>query len=266
MARISIDDSLRDDPRFISCCVALNSKIKALGWWVELATVAQAYWKQNMSLIPEQVYNWNKFPKCFVESSLVEKRGAGYYLRGSERNFAWIFAQVENGKKGGRPSQVIENKENTLTHGLTHEEPTANLISSSSSISIINNTYTNTSEIFSDDAKSLVKRLKELMLENNPKARLPESDNRWLKSADLLLKKDKYGLSEALSILEWSQNDDFWRMNILSMPTFREKINRLKIQHDSETGNTKEYKQAEKSIDEMNNYFQEIDNGKILAN
>jgi hypothetical protein len=264
MASITIYDSLKDDPRFISCCVSLKSRQKAIGYWYEIALLAQSYWKQSKSLIPFDVYAWNKFPKCFQESGIVEKLDAGYYLKGSEQFFAWILSCVENGKKGGRPLQAIGNIEEAETHGVTQRKPTSKPSSSSSSSN--NNTYKNTIHEFSDDAVLLVKRLKELMLGNNPRARLPENDSKWLKSADLLLKKDKYDLSEAMSILEWSQQNEFWRMNILSMTTFREKINRLKIQHDTETGNTKEDKYAEKVLDEINNYFAEVDNGQVLAN
>lgn len=162
MSRINIEDCLLEDSRFISCCVKLKSKEKTIGHWVLIAKLAQSYWKINKSLIPYPVYEWNKFPTCFVESGLVEKRIDGYYLRGSEKYFAWILSQVQNGKMGGRPVfcekkdeiyknsdtsqkkeqalQVVETKDIRLTHGLTHEEPTANLPSPSPTPTQIQNT------------------------------------------------------------------------------------------------------------------------------
>lgn len=85
-------------------------------------------------------------------------------------------------------------------------------------------------EKFSDDAIFLVSELKRLMLANNDKAKLPKNNAAWLKSASLLLGADGYGKDEAVAILKWSQENDFWKSNILSMPKFREKIGALKLQ------------------------------------
>lgn len=136
MARIDIEDSLFTNARFIKLCVLLKSEIKAIGYFVKVARVAQSYWKHDNGLIPEDVYIFNKFPKELVDSTLVVKRDNGYYLHGSERSFAWISSKVKNGKKGGRPLQPIEIIEDTITYVETYAKATNNPISTSISTSI----------------------------------------------------------------------------------------------------------------------------------
>jgi hypothetical protein len=44
------------------------------------------------------------------------------------------------------------------------------------------------------------------------------------------LRLDKRPLEEAIKVLDWATQDEFWRPNILSMPTFREKYDTLRGQ------------------------------------
>lgn len=59
--------------------------------------------------------------------------------------------------------------------------------------------------------------------------KIPASLTAWRKSARLLLDKDHRNLDEALAVLEWSQHDEFWSSNILSMPKFREQYDKLRL-------------------------------------
>ncbi len=49
----------------------------------------------------------------------------------------------------------------------------------------------------------------------------------WAREADRIYNIDKHGWEEIFSLLEWSQVDEFWKSNILSMKKFREKWNIL---------------------------------------
>lgn len=46
-------------------------------------------------------------------------------------------------------------------------------------------------------------------------------------SFDLLLRKDGKGIEEVLDVLDWALEDEFWRDNVLSAATFREKYSTL---------------------------------------
>ena len=73
--------------------------------------------------------------------------------------------------------------------------------------------------------------LRNLILDNDPKAPVPmpgyKSLKAWNRDADLLLRKDKRPLDEAVKLLRWCQDSDFWRGNILSMGKFRKQYTQL---------------------------------------
>jgi len=89
-----------------------------------------------------------------------------------------------------------------------------------------------------EDIDSLCNLLADL-IERNGSDR-PTVGKAWLDAARLLLdgngrdKKPK-PFGELESVLRWSQNDSFWKSNILSMPTFREKYDQLRLQRDRGT-------------------------------
>jgi hypothetical protein len=76
---------------------------------------------------------------------------------------------------------------------------------------------------------ALCRRLGELIVCNDPKAKPPTYSKRWLDAARLLVDSDGRHFEEALAVLEWSQADEFWKTNILSMPTFRKQYPRLRM-------------------------------------
>lgn len=104
MARINIEDSLFNDPRFEVVCSQIG-KVQAIGYFVLIVKMAQRYWVEG-SIIPKPIFELAKFPKEFVAVELVIEKEDGFYLRGSEESFAWIVAKSKNGKKGGRPKVI----------------------------------------------------------------------------------------------------------------------------------------------------------------
>jgi hypothetical protein len=73
-------------------------------------------------------------------------------------------------------------------------------------------------------------RLAELMLENDPKAKPKPSSVGWMDAAEKLMRIDERHFEECMAVLEWSQRDEFWKGNVLSMPKFREKYPTLRAQ------------------------------------
>jgi hypothetical protein len=61
-----------------------------------------------------------------------------------------------------------------------------------------------------------------------------------------MLDRDERTESEIHGAIEWSQADEFWRSNVLSMPTLREKYDQLRLQAQrrpgSSTSRTEEWK------------------------
>ena len=70
-----------------------------------------------------------------------------------------------------------------------------------------------------------------LMRERDPKAKIPKTAaawKRWQDAARLLIDSDERHFEEAEQVLRFSQADEFWKTNILSMPKFREKYDQLR--------------------------------------
>ncbi len=83
-------------------------------------------------------------------------------------------------------------------------------------------------------AKILAKKLFEKILINNPnfKYTKPELEG-WIKDFDLMLRRDNRDFEEAKELIDFCQDDNFWRANILSGAKFREKYDQLKLKKTS---------------------------------
>jgi len=79
----------------------------------------------------------------------------------------------------------------------------------------------------SDNSKKFAELLKSLILKNNPKAKIPESLNDWIKEFDHMLTIDKRTPEEIENVMEFSQKDDFWYTNILSAGSLRKHFDQL---------------------------------------
>ncbi len=82
------------------------------------------------------------------------------------------------------------------------------------------------------DVEALCKRLAELMIRNECKP--PEIKQAWYDEARRLLDLDKRPFDKAMALLEWSQNDQFWKANIHSMPKFRAQYDQLRQKANAE--------------------------------
>jgi hypothetical protein len=81
------------------------------------------------------------------------------------------------------------------------------------------------------DVDALCMLLAALMRERDPKVKIPQTASawkRWQDAARLLIDADERHFEEAEQVLRFSQADEFWKTNILSMPTFREKYDKLR--------------------------------------
>jgi len=120
MARVNVDDTLFKDERFRFISRKIGDKL-ALGDWLTIVVTAQKYWVDN-KLIPKNIWAIGEHDESFVSSGLVVERDDGFYLCGSEEQFAWILSCRENGKKGGRRKK--EPKKNPqVSDGLAGGKP-----------------------------------------------------------------------------------------------------------------------------------------------
>lgn len=87
-------------------------------------------------------------------------------------------------------------------------------------------------EGFHQDADRLCDLLADLVHANGSKR--PNVTARWRDAARLLLTADGptddgWDFEKAETIVRWCQADEFWRANVLSMPTLREKFDQLRL-------------------------------------
>lgn len=68
-------------------------------------------------------------------------------------------------------------------------------------------------------------------------ANRPTIGKTWLDAARLMLDTDKRDFQQALRLIDWCQSDAFWKANVLSMPTFREKYDQLLLKAKASTQN-----------------------------
>jgi hypothetical protein len=78
-----------------------------------------------------------------------------------------------------------------------------------------------------DDLMGLCLRLQKWIVENGSKE--PEIGAGWISAARLMVDKDGRSVESAARLIDWCQQDPFWRANILSMRTFREKYDKLRL-------------------------------------
>jgi DNA-binding transcriptional ArsR family regulator len=78
------------------------------------------------------------------------------------------------------------------------------------------------------DVEKICNHLADRIVENGSKR--PTITAKWLTDARLLLDKDGRTVEQVIRAIDWCQNDAFWRANIRSMPTLREKYDTLRLQ------------------------------------
>ena len=88
---------------------------------------------------------------------------------------------------------------------------------------------------FSDDAIEieLACELYNLILLNNETYKKPNLQT-WAKHIDLMIRVDKRNTRDISTVIKWSQQDTFWKTNILSTTKLREKYDQLTVKMKSE--------------------------------
>lgn len=60
--------------------------------------------------------------------------------------------------------------------------------------------------------------------------RTPRVTKQWRDSARLMIDRDNIQVRDILACITWVENHDFWRTNVLSLPTLRKQYDRLSLQ------------------------------------
>ena len=103
MARLNVEDDLFLDPRFKRLVVRLGSERMAMGLLIEFLFVAQKYWGESRSLIPNEVFDVMD-AEVLVEVKLAIREDGGIYAKGAKDHFEWYALKKEAGVVGGQKS------------------------------------------------------------------------------------------------------------------------------------------------------------------
>ena len=82
----------------------------------------------------------------------------------------------------------------------------------------------------------LTNLLKDLILQNDPKAKVPEDITKWVGSIEKLERIDKRTPEEIEAVIRWCQEDDFWQANILSTKKLRKQFPQLMLKRRQNFG------------------------------
>ena len=85
---------------------------------------------------------------------------------------------------------------------------------------------------YSQEQMELAQHLKKCMLENKPNMKLSSSLGQWANTIRLMIERDARDSKRIAAVIDWCQKDKFWKTNVLSADTLREKFDRLELQMD----------------------------------
>lgn len=78
-----------------------------------------------------------------------------------------------------------------------------------------------------EDVDSICRHLADRIEANGSKR--PTVTARWRDAARLMLDRDGKTTDQIIRAIDWCQDDDFWRANVMSMPKLREKYDQLRL-------------------------------------
>jgi hypothetical protein len=107
-----------------------------------------------------------------------------------------------------------------------------------------------------DDADRLCEHLADKIEANG--SRRPAVNAKWRDAARLLIDKDGRTEEQVHAAIDWCQQDEFWRANILSMPKLREKYDQLRMHAMRGRSSSA---QPNSNIDVVARFMQRVGNG-----
>lgn len=134
--------------------------------------------------------------------------------------------------------QGISEKTNAPISEKTKEE----LNNTSTNITSINKDSRNSANAKYDDNSpymKLAKRLFEHIKQRNPKQREPNWQT-WSDDFRKTVELDNRGIAETTNVLDWCQQDDFWKNNVLSPGKLRIQYDQLFLKMNESPGSKKE--------------------------
>ena len=198
-------------------------------YFAQLLNLSKGRVSKIINLLVKKGYLKTNF-SYYSEMRKVEKRKIKVCIEGGQKEPQSTNFEVVNdqGYSQEQPYSLVENSQdiiykykkdyNNISSSQIFEEP-----------KICDNDVKKKKDFEADsDPYLLAKFLEKCITENNPKFPQNESQRQlWAKDFDLMIRRDKIDADDIAEIIDWCQNDNFWRSNILSGKKVREKYQQL---------------------------------------
>lgn len=183
-------------------------------------------WEEELCLTERQVrYSTKKLIKeGLVETSLKKANGAPtvHYKLDYNKLVESILTNCQN------PS--LQNV------GIHSDKTSESLTENTTEITTENTTLKRSSRHkYETCDMNAAKYLFEKIKENNLKQKEPSSFDSWANNVRLMRERDNRTLQEIKDVIDWCQNDSFWKSNILSTAKLRQQFDQLYMKMN-ETG------------------------------
>jgi hypothetical protein len=145
----------------------------------------------------------------------------------------------------GNPANMAPFTENNGSSGRASPENPANMAGLQTSDVFITSTGIDEVQVKDvpaiasrPDVERLCRHLADHIEANGSKR--PAVTKRWRDSARLMLDRDGRTEQQITTAIDWCQDNEFWRSNILSMPKLREKYEQLRLQAGRKPGTSRQ--------------------------
>lgn len=92
-------------------------------------------------------------------------------------------------------------------------------------------------EVVRDDVAAIIAAFNQSLTDRGVAAKKPTKA--WTDAARLMLDRDGRTVDQVTRCIQWVTENEFWRGNILSLPTLREKYDQLRLQAQRDQANTR---------------------------
>lgn len=216
---------------------------------------------------------WSGTPKKFIQSLIkigfIDRVDNGLQIHDWEKHNPFV-AGFEERSRQARINQSKRNYRNSIganasgnAIGITDGNAPSPSPSPSPYPSPYPSPKISLSEVASDARREcqLTKKLIEGIRGNSPTAKIPANLAKWVNEARLMMERDGRSLEECMAVIEFSQRDDFWKTNILSVPKLREKFDQLFLKMKTPKKGGGNYKTAG-NLEAVKNFNARLADGK----
>ena len=239
----SHDSNARHDPKITAMRGVYGSE--GYGWWwmlVEMMREADEYKLDIKSKYAFNAYAMQLQCECNAIASFVHDCINEFNLFSSDGEHFWsdsLLRRMEirdEKSKKARESANARWKKQQKNANASNDDANE---SKNDALKESKRKETKVKEIkeHNENTVALTNHLIDLLKINNPNVKIPQSLDKWNDEMDKLERIDNYDFMQIRSVIDYCQNDSFWKSNILSVPKLREKIGTLMMQMQRPKGN-----------------------------